>query len=48
MYHLSPAKHMDQQHWLAVPLDGSVSDSRVLDLLDMSCDIVDGQSEEKD
>lgn len=53
MYHLAPAKHMDQKHWLAVPLDGSVSDSKVLDLLDMSYDLVDGQAtdsttEEKD
>ena len=40
--HLAPAKHMDQKHWLAVPLDGSVSDSKVLDLLDMSYDLVDG------
>ena len=45
MYHLAPAKHMDQKHWLAVPLDGSVSDSKVLDLLDMSYDLVDGQAE---
>ena len=44
MYHLAPAKHMDQKHWLAVPLDGSVSDSKVLDLLDMSYDLVDGQA----
>lgn len=29
----------------AVPLDGSVSDSKVLDLLDMSYDLVDGQAE---
>ena len=36
---------MDQKHWLAVPLDGSVSDSKVLDLLDMSYDLVDGQAE---
>ena len=36
---------MDQKHWLAVPLDGSVSDSKVLDLLDMSYDLVDGQEE---
>ena len=53
MYHLAPAKHMDQKHWLAVPLDGAVSDSKVLDLLDMSYDLVDGQAtdsttEEKD
>ena len=33
------------KHWLAVPLDGSVSDSKVLDLLDMSYDLVDGQAE---
>ena len=45
MYHLAPAKHMDQKHWLAVPLDGSVSDSKVLDLLDMSYDLIDGQAE---
>ena len=36
---------MDQKNWLAVPLDGSVSDSKVLDLLDMSYDLVDGQAE---
>ena len=36
---------MDKKHWLAVPLDGSVSDSKVLDLLDMSYDLVDGQEE---
>ena len=35
---------MDQKNWLAVPLDGSVSDSKVLDLLDMSYDLVDGQA----
>ena len=45
MYHLAPAKHMDQKHWLAVPLDGSVSNSKVLDLLDISYDLVDGQVE---
>ena len=41
MYHLAPAKYMNQKHWLAVPVDGTVSDSTVLDLLDMSYDIVD-------
>ena len=38
MYHLAPAKHMDQKHWLAVPLDGSVSDLKALNLLDISYD----------
>ena len=45
MYHLTLAKYMDKKHWLAVPLDGSVSDSKVLDLLDMSYDLVDGPEE---
>ena len=45
MYHLAPAKYMDKKHWLAVPLDDTVSDSKVLDLLDMSYDLVDGQAE---
>ena len=45
MYHLAPAKYMDKKHWLTVPLDGSVSDSKVLDLLDMSYDLVAGQAE---
>lgn len=43
--HLAPAKYMDKKHWLAVPLDGAVSDSKVLDLLDMSYDLVDGPEE---
>ena len=43
MYHLAPAKYMNQKHWLAVPMDGTVRDSKVLDMLDMSYDIVDEQ-----
>ena len=45
MYHLAPAKYMNQKYWLAVPVDGTVSDSKVLDMLDMSYDIVDEQEE---
>lgn len=26
MYHLAPAKYMNQKHWLAVPMDGTVRD----------------------
>ena len=47
MYHLAPAKYMNQKHWLAVPVDGTVSDSKVLDMLDMSYDIVDEQEKWK-
>jgi len=36
---------MNQKYWLAVPVDGTVSDSKVLDMLDMSYDIVDEQEE---
>ena len=43
MYHLAPAKYMNQTHWLAVPMDGTVRDSKVLDMLDMGYDIVDEQ-----
>ena len=43
MYHLAPAKYMNQKYWLAVPVDGTVSDSKVLDMLDMGYDIVDEQ-----
>ena len=43
MYHLAPAKYMNQKHWLAVPMDGTVRDSKVLDMLDMGYDIVDEQ-----
>lgn len=43
MYHFAPAKYMNQKHWLAVSMDGTVSDSKVLEMLDMSYDIVDEQ-----
>ena len=36
---------MNQKHWLAVSMDGTVSDSKVLEMLDMSYDIVDEQEE---
>nr|WP_302025421.1 MmcQ/YjbR family DNA-binding protein [uncultured Blautia sp.] len=48
MYHLAPAKRMNHKHWLTVPIDGIISDSKVLDLLDMSYDIVDEQEEMAD
>ena len=39
---------MNHKHWLTVPIDGIISDSKVLDLLDMSYDIVDEQEEMAD
>ena len=31
-----PAYHMNREHWLTVALDGTVEDSRIMALLDMS------------
>lgn len=33
---IMPAYHMNKQHWITVLLDGSVAESRVLDLIDIS------------
>ena len=32
----------NQQHWITILLDGSVSEAKVLDFLDMSYDLIDG------
>lgn len=37
-----PGYHMNKRYWITVVLDGSVSVEKVLDLLDMSYDLVDG------
>ena len=31
--------HMNKQHWITILLDGSVSEAKVLDFLDMSYDL---------
>ncbi len=33
---ICPGYHMNKQHWISVLLDGTVSEQRVLDLIDMS------------
>ena len=33
---------MNKQHWITILLDGSVSEAKVLDFLDMSYDLIDG------
>ena len=33
---IMPAYHMNKQHWITVLLDGTVSDQRIHDLIDMS------------
>ena len=34
--------HMNKQHWITILLDGSVSEAKILDFLDMSYDLIDG------
>ena len=41
-YGFLPGYHMNKQHWITILLDGSVSEAKVLDFLDMSYDLIDG------
>ena len=34
--------HMNKQHWITILLDGTVGESKILDFLDMSYDLIDG------
>ena len=34
--------HMNKQNWITILLDGSVSEAKTLDFLDMSYDLIDG------
>ena len=48
-YGFLPEYHMNKQHWITILLDGSVSEAKTLDFLDMSYDLIDGtgRKEEK-
>ena len=41
-YGFLPGYHMNKQHWITILLDGSVSEAKILDFLDMSYDLIDG------
>lgn len=41
-YGFLPGYHMNKQHWITILLDGMVSESKILDFLDMSYDLIDG------
>ena len=41
-YGFLPGYHMNKQHWNTILLDGSVSEAKTLDFLDMSYDMIDG------
>ena len=34
--------HMNKQHWITILLDGTVGESKILDFLNMSYDLIDG------
>ena len=48
-YGFLPGYHMNKRHWITILLDGSVSEAKTLDFLDMSYDLIDGadRKEEK-
>ena len=41
-YGFLPGYHMNKQYWITILLDGSVSEAKILDFLDMSYDLIDG------
>lgn len=42
-----PGYHMNKKYWITMLLDGSVSEAKILDFLDMSYDLIDGNLYEK-
>ena len=38
-----PGYHMNKKYWITMLLDGSVSEAKILDFLDMSYDLIDGK-----
>lgn len=40
-YGFLPGYHMNKQHWITILLDGTVGESKILDFLDMSYDLMD-------
>ena len=38
---IKPGYHMNKNHWITILLDGSVSEAKTLDFLDMSYDLID-------
>jgi predicted DNA-binding protein (MmcQ/YjbR family) len=44
-YGFLPGYHMNKQYWITILLDGSVSEAKTLDFLDMSYDLIDTNKE---
>ena len=41
-YGFLPGYHMNKRHWITILLDGTVGESKILNFLDMSYDLIDG------
>lgn len=41
-YGFLPGYHMNKQHWITILLDGTVGESKILDYLDMSYNLMGG------
>ena len=39
--YIIPAYHMNKEHWITMLMDGTVSEAKILDFLDMSYDLID-------
>ena len=47
-YGFLPGYHMNKKYWITMLLDGTVSEAKILDFLDMSYDLIDGKITEND
>lgn len=43
-YGFLPGYHMNKKYWITMLLDGTVSEAKILDFLDMSYDLIDGRN----
>ena len=41
-YGFLPGYHMNKKYWITMLLDGTVSEAKILDFLDMSYDLIEG------
>ena len=42
---ITPGWHMNKKYWITMLLDGTVSEAKILDFLDMSYDLIDGKKD---
>ncbi len=44
-YGFLPGYHMNKKYWITMLLDGTVSEAKILDFLDLSYDLIDGKKD---